>query len=95
MKTIELDQNNRIIEIDIQPLPYSEEFIEWGKSFLSNNQLQAPIDVSEGADRHMLVFTFNSVRFSLNYESYSESIWIAPEEAAAEPLLVQLQSYLS
>lgn len=85
-------QDNLLLQL--ASLPQWEEFIPWGKAFLDKLELNSPVDVSEGADRHMLVFTFNRSQFSLNYESYSESIWIAPLDMASVEQLDALESQL-
>lgn len=48
-----------------------------------NNAKNGAKSSDSGADRHMLRFTFSGQQFSLNLESYSDSIWIAAEEPAA------------
>ncbi len=78
--------------------PDWDSFVGWGQNLLRALSAQAAIEVTSqvdsGADRHMLSFTFNQLRFSLNHEAYSDSLWIATEEPAATAQLPALLTLL-
>ncbi len=91
MNMMQITNQGSHLLLTIEPFPEWEQFIDWGTAWLTDSPIEPPWDISEGADRHMVVFTFNRARFSLNYENYTQSIWITPEESAADDLLEQLQ----
>ena len=93
-KLIHITKEADFLQLALNQLPQWDEFIPWAEAFLSQLALNSPFETNEGADRHMLVFTFNRARFSLNYESYCESVWIAAEEEAALTQLDALELQL-
>lgn len=95
MKLMCITKAQDFLQLEVEPFPEWHEFSSWGTQLLSQAGLNSPLDINEGADRHMLIFTFNQVRFSLNYESYSESVWIASEELASDEHLDALKTLLT
>lgn len=87
-------QNNCLI---LYPLnrPDWDEFVDWGKNIITQLDNCHFNQIDTGADRHKITFTFAHNRFSLNYETYTDSYWIETEEANANEgileLMVQLQ----
>jgi hypothetical protein len=93
MKVITKKQHNTI---NLRPTPYPDwdSFIIWGQNFLQNIQGTQNVTHNSGADLHMISFHFMSLRFSLNYESYSDSIWIESDESAAATLIHELSALI-
>ncbi|MDK1288935.1 DUF3630 family protein [Pseudoalteromonas umbrosa] len=85
---IQLDDENTL-QVIPSLFPDSDDFQLWGSIFLAIDKLKT-IEFNEGADRHQWRFTYLQQSFSLNFEYYSESIWITPEGAAATQLLPSL-----
>lgn len=101
------NNNNTIGLISQTPVDW-DAFIPWANQLLHQilNIDNFPITVDKqptedkfftdsGADLHMLRFTFQQQQFSLNYEAYSDSIWIAPEVPAAATALPALLSIVT
>ena len=89
------DTNNDCLILHPHPAPDWDEFITWGKNILSqlnNCQLNQQ---DTGADLHKLTFTFTGKRFSLNYETYTDSYWIETDEPSAIDGLQELRTQLS
>ena len=74
------------------PTPQYDDFALWGQKLIAQcNDCQFN-HLDTGADRHKLTFTFSQNRFSLNYETYSNSIWIETDEPNAIGTLEQLHT---
>lgn len=84
-----------IIEFNLQPAPDWDDFIPWGKNLIAKLQNSQFNQLDTGADRHKLTFTFAQNRFSLNYETYSDSIWIEADEPNANDGIAQLQTAIA
>ncbi|WP_372760990.1 DUF3630 family protein [Pseudoalteromonas sp.] len=94
MSLIEYQHTHRCIIITAQHPPHDEDFELWSQVFLHSDE----ISISEyhaGADRHQLRFSYQQQMFNLNFEHYSQSIWINGEGHAAEHLLAALAFHLS
>ncbi|QTL35958.1 DUF3630 family protein [Pseudoalteromonas viridis] len=74
-------------------LPEADEFELWGQIFLHLDGLSI-LEFHQGADRHQWRFTCAGHPYNLNFEHYSESIWIAPEGLAATEHLPNLVTLL-
>ncbi|KZN41382.1 DUF3630 family protein [Pseudoalteromonas luteoviolacea] len=74
-------------------LPDSDDFQLWGEVFLTMDKLKI-IEFNQGADRHQWRFEFDQQPFAMNYEYYSESIWISPEGIDASTLMSFLHTTL-
>ena len=61
---------------------------------LLNHEAISILETSEGADRHQIRFCWHGQNFNLNFEHYSESLWVSPEGVEAELLLEKLQLFL-
>jgi len=77
----------------VEPL-HEEDFGLWIRLFLHHYE-RTINEYSAGADRHQLRFTYQQQTFNLNFEHYSQSIWINGEGHDAEHLLAALTFYLS
>ncbi|GEK09799.1 DUF3630 family protein [Pseudoalteromonas sp. J010] len=94
MTTLTLDLQHEVIIIHPELLPQDDEFELWGQVFLHHDAVEL-IEFSTGADRHLWRFTFNDSYFNLNFEHYSNSVWIAPDGVDALDLLPSLHKNLS
>jgi hypothetical protein len=94
MTEIQYDHAHLCIIITAQEPPHDEDFELWGTLFLHADDISIN-SFSAGADRHQLAFTYQQQNFNLNFEHYSESIWINAQGADAEHLLAALAYYLS
>jgi len=72
--------------------PDADDFPLWGRIFL-NDGIEI-LEFNEGADRHQIRFNWQNYNFNLNFEHYSESIWINAEGLEAEIKLSELQEVL-
>ncbi|OHU89036.1 MULTISPECIES: DUF3630 family protein [Pseudoalteromonas] len=96
MSQVEFDPEYQILIITPTCLPEADEFELWSSIFLHHPQHIQIIEFAQGADRHQLRFSYAQQSFNLNFEHYSESIWIAPEGQDAAPFLPKLaQLFLS
>ncbi|MEH6732058.1 MAG: DUF3630 family protein [Pseudoalteromonas distincta] len=93
MTQIEYDHTHKCILINPIELPNDEDFELWSTLFLHSDEVTLN-EYSAGADRHQVRFTYNHQTFNLNYEHYSQSIWINAEGHEAEHLLAALAFYL-
>lgn len=92
MHNIQLYRVENTLIIDPQEKPDWDNFIAWGQKLLNHPTLHCTSEYDSGADKHKLNFTFVQQRYSLNYESYSDSVWIEAEEPAA---VKQLEALLT
>ena len=75
-------QQNSLI-FNLQSNPDWDNFEPWAQELLQCCNIDLLNSTDSGADRHMITFTFLQNRFSLNYENYSNSIWIETDEPSA------------
>ncbi|KZN35172.1 DUF3630 family protein [Pseudoalteromonas luteoviolacea] len=94
MTTISHIEDQNILLVTPSLLPESDDFQLWGEVFLAMQDINT-IEFNQGADRHQWRFEFHSQAFELNYEYYSESIWISPEGIDATALLPDLHANIS
>lgn len=77
--------------IETQEKPDWDNFVAWGQKLLHQQQIHCASEYDSGADKHKLNFTFVQQRYSLNYENYSDSVWIDADEPRA---IAQLDALL-
>ncbi|MEJ6475813.1 DUF3630 family protein [Pseudoalteromonas piscicida] len=94
MTTLTLDAPHEVIIIHSEITPQDDEFELWGQIFLHQDAIQL-LEFSAGADRHQWRFSFEQCYFNLNFEHYSDSIWIAPDGVDALDLLPSLHKTLT
>ncbi|MFP3425313.1 DUF3630 family protein [Pseudoalteromonas sp. SIMBA_162] len=94
MSKIDYDHTHQCIIITPTEPPHDEDFELWSTLFLHSDDI-AISEYSAGADRHQVRFFYSQQTFNLNYEHYSQSIWINGEGPEAEHLLAALAYYLS
>ncbi|MBQ4832823.1 DUF3630 family protein [Pseudoalteromonas sp. MMG010] len=94
MTELNYDHTHLCITINTEQPPHDEDFELWANLFLHNDEITIN-DFSKGADRHQLNFSYQQNNFTLNFEHYSESIWIDAQGIEAEHLLAALTFYLS
>lgn len=92
---VKYNPNDQILIILPKTVPDWEEFISFGRSILQSANINEINTEEIGADRHRITFTFEQNRFSLNYENYSNSIWIESDEPSATEYLDKLATHLS
>ncbi|MBD1580722.1 DUF3630 family protein [Pseudoalteromonas sp. S16_S37] len=96
MSKIELDFEHQVLVITPNCLPDADEFELWAKIFLHFPEQIKILEYAQGADRHQLRFCYAEHNFNLNFEHYSESIWVSPEGHDAQAQLDNLkQLFLS
>lgn len=93
MTKLHFDPDLNTLIITPELFPEDEDFELWATIFLHHGAIQI-IEFSQGADRHQLRFLFNEAPFNLNYEFYSQSLWICPEGNIAQEKLSSLNSLL-
>lgn len=86
------NQNNAIIITPIE-MPNDDDFELWAHIFLHMPEITIT-EFAAGADRHQLRFNYAKHNFNLNFEHYSNSIWINGEGVEANHLLAALTHYL-
>ncbi len=94
MTELSYDAEHKIIVVTPSELPHDEDFALWATLFLHASAITTT-DFDTGADRHQLRFHFTNHSFNLNFEHYSESIWITAEGIDASEALPQLHQYLA
>jgi hypothetical protein len=66
-----------------------------GERFFLHSDEISISEFAAGADRHQLRFNYANHTFNLNFEHYSQSVWINGEGQDADNLLAALTFYLS
>lgn len=74
-------------------LPDDEEFELWATIYLHNDAIFS-LEFEQGADLHLMRFKFKNTSFNLNFEHYSQSIWINCDSQQDLDLLPELFSSL-
>lgn len=93
MTNITLDPIHHVLLITPTEIPEADEFLFWAKLFLYQPDI-AIVEELEGADRHQTRFSYENSTFNINFEHYTDSIWIAPEGAGSQEQLINLSKYL-
>ncbi len=93
MTKITLNKDDNFIKVIPEIFPASDEFELWAKVFLHHQHI-SQFEFEPGADRHLMRFTHQNHRFNLNFDDYSESIWIEPDGELAAMALQQLKHLL-
>ncbi|MFC3033507.1 DUF3630 family protein [Pseudoalteromonas fenneropenaei] len=91
MPICQLDAQHQILLLSPEIFPHSDEFALWARIFLHHPEIQI-VEINLGADRHQARFHFAEEGFNLNFEHYSESLWISPEGQQAAAKLPDLQN---
>ena len=94
MTSVTLDSQYEVIIVSSEQLPNDEDFELWAQIFLHHQHINM-IEFSAGADRHQWRFQFQNSFLNLNFEHYSNSVWIAPDGLDALELLPSLHQVLS
>ncbi|MCF2856939.1 DUF3630 family protein [Pseudoalteromonas sp. SMS1] len=94
MTAITYLEDTNVLVITPTLLPHSDDFKLWGEVFLAIESVKT-IEFNQGADRHQWRFEFKRQTYNLNYEHYSESIWISPEGIDATALIAHLHKVIS
>lgn len=94
MTQFRFDPDYQVIIISANPTPNDEDFQLWATLLLHAPAISCA-DFNAGADRHQMRFHFTDHSFNLNFEHYSESIWISAEGVEAAAHLSELHHYLS
>jgi hypothetical protein len=92
MTQLQLDNQHNAIIIIPSEMPNDDDFELWAQLFLHGPELVIG-EFAAGADRHQCRFTYAQQSFNLNFEHYSNSIWINGEGIEAEHLLAALAHY--
>ena len=74
-------------------LPHDDEFELWASIYLHNAAI-SNCEFEQGADRHLMRFKFENTSFNLNFEHYSQSIWINTDSTQDLVFLEALYSIL-
>lgn len=94
MTQLNYDHTHHCIIINTAPPPHDEDFELWATLFLHATEIRI-IHFDAGADRHKMRFSYQQHHFNLNFEHYSQSVWIDGEGPDADNLLAALTFYLS
>ncbi|MBD57409.1 DUF3630 family protein [uncultured Pseudoalteromonas sp.] len=93
MTELTFDAEHAVIIVQASEPPHDEDFELWATLFLHTPAIKIA-DFDAGADRYQLRFHFTDHSFNLNFEHYSESIWINAEGVEATEILRELYQYL-
>jgi hypothetical protein len=93
MTKITLDSTHNVLLISPSELPEADEFLFWAKLFLHQPNISI-IEELEGADRHQTRFSYEHCLYNINFEHYTDSIWIVPEGIESQKQLINLSQYL-
>ena len=74
-------------------IPSDDEFALWARIYLHSDTISS-LEFEQGADRHTMRFKFKKASFNLNYEHYSQSIWVNTDALNDRALLPILFSSL-
>ena len=80
---------NDHILITPEMMPHDDEFELWATIYLHNDAFSG-LEFEQGADRHLMRFKFNNTPFNLNFEHYSQSLWINTDSELDSTLLPEL-----
>ncbi|MEO2282085.1 DUF3630 family protein [Pseudoalteromonas pernae] len=94
MTTLSLDREYKVIIITPDIVPDADEFDFWGRIFLLKEEITIG-EFEQGADRHLLRFSYEQCPFELHFEHYGDNIWIAPTGVESQNLLEKLTYYLN
>lgn len=94
MTELEYDHTHQCIIVKPTELPHDEDFELWGTLFLHSDKISIN-EYAAGANRHQLRFNYANHTFNLNFEHYSQSVWINGEGQDADNLLAALTFYLT
>lgn len=92
-KITKLAEQNSLLIIPSE-FPDSDDFELWASIFLHHASI-CNLQFELGADRHMMRFQYKNCAFNLNFEHYSESLWIAAEGLESASLIDDLALVLS
>ncbi len=93
MTELTFDAEHAVIIVQASEPPHDEDFELWATLFLHTPAIKIA-DFDAGADRYQLRFHFTDHSFNLNFEHYSESIWINAEGVEATEILGELYQHL-
>ncbi|WP_440055127.1 DUF3630 family protein [Pseudoalteromonas sp. T1lg65] len=93
MTQITFDTKHQLLLVALDVPLNDDEFELWGKIFLHHDDIELT-EFNQGADRHQWRFNYQNSSFTLNFEHYSESIWVSAEGADAEQKLQTLYTQL-
>lgn len=93
MTQIVLDDTHRVLLVNTPVVPEADEFELWTSIFLNQEKISI-IETHQGADRHQTRFDYAGNTFNINFEHYTDSIWIVPEGIESDEQLTNLSEYL-
>lgn len=93
MTQIQFDIDHQLLLILNDVPPQDDDFELWASIFLHHDAF-SKCEFEQGADVHLMRFIYKNQRFNLNFEHYSESIWITADGIEAEALLHELYQYI-
>ncbi|CCQ11236.1 putative orphan protein [Pseudoalteromonas luteoviolacea B = ATCC 29581] len=93
MTTIDHNESLDVILVTPSLFPEQEDVELWATVFLHHAQIKW-IELHVGADRYQVRFKYQNEGFALNYDYYSQSIWITPEGLKSSQLLANLSKIL-
>ena len=78
-KKLEQTQDREtVVLLTVSPQPDWEDFTEFVKEFVEQEQGRV-VEQDYGMDRHQIRYDVGNVRYILQYEHYSDSIWVEQE----------------
>lgn len=77
-KTEQTQDQRTVTLLVVSPQPDWEDFTEFVSEFVDQEQGRI-IEQDYGMDRHQIRYDVGNVRYILQYEHYSESIWVEQE----------------
>lgn len=77
-KTEQKQEQRTITILEVSPQPDWEDFTEFVSEFVEQEQGRI-VEQDYGMDRHQIRYDVDNVRYILQYEHYSESIWVEQE----------------
>ncbi|KPH56862.1 hypothetical protein AMS58_19525 [Pseudoalteromonas porphyrae] len=92
MTQYQFDNRHNVIIITPSEMPNDDDFELWAHLFLHSSEIKIG-EFEAGADRHQMRFNYEQQGFNLNFEHYSNSVWINGEGQEANHLLAALTHY--
>lgn len=72
------EPSGNIIKINVSPFPDWQEFEAFAEMLMDNESMQL-VDCDKGMDRFQYRLTWRNERYLLQYEHYTDSIWLERE----------------
>lgn len=73
--TFSLKPSDKHTLVEVVPMPDNDEFVDFAHQFVVDQQGELVV-IDSGLDRHQCRYTIGDHQYVLNYEFYTDSIWL-------------------